>query len=234
MTPTVALVARAVGLAVEAELARRDVARELDLERRRILADLHDGLGPALAGMSMQVRAALRAGPRDDPDAELLSGLAEGLARSRTDLRRIVAGISPSALDDGDLATALKHLVESFRSRGSDGPALSLDVGLGTPLTEPVQVTVYRCVAEGVTNALRHAVTASAIEIRVVSAPPAVCVEVTDDGGGARIVPGVGLSSLRARAENLGGRLVVGPADLAGRPGTRLRLELPCAQGVSA
>ena len=56
LAPTVALAARAVDLAVEAQHARNDVIRERQAERARILGDLHDGLGPSLVGMSMRVR----------------------------------------------------------------------------------------------------------------------------------------------------------------------------------
>ena len=221
MLPTVALVARAVSLAVEAEHARRDVARERDAERRRVLGDLHDGLGPMLAGMSMQVRAALRAAP-PPPYAELLTELAAGLAAGRTDLRRIVAGITPSVLDDHDLPTALDLLVSSFRRAGG-GPRLSLEVAVDRTLAPGVQVAVYRSVAEGVTNALRHAA-ASAIDVRVRTCDAAVEVEVLDDGAGGPIAPGVGLSSLAQRAGSLGGGCEV--AAVAPR-GTRLRVELP-------
>ncbi len=226
LVPTVALVARAVGLAVEAELARRDVARERDLERRRILADLHDGLGPVLAGMSMRVRAALRANG-SGVDGRLLADLADGLGASRAELRSIVSDITPSALDGADLGSALEHLVASF-GREADRPALSLDVALDTPVDEPVRVAVYRCVAEGVTNALRHA-GATTIAVRVASAGATVTVDVQDDGAGGPIVPGVGLASLRARAAALGGTLRVE----ATRPrGTRLHLELPTVTTV--
>ena len=125
LLPTVGLVTRAVGLAIEAEHARFDVARERDAERARILGDLHDGLGPALAGMSMRVQASLRSAPSPE-HASLLSDLADGLAASRTDLRRLVSGLTPSALDDGDLDAALRALVSSFQGQ-HDGPSLSLE-----------------------------------------------------------------------------------------------------------
>lgn len=223
LVPTVALVARAVTLAVEAELARRDAARERDLERRRILADLHDGLGPALAGMSMRVRAALRAGPGDGTGTErqLLGDLADGLATSRADLRRLVSGITPSALDHGDLADALEDLVVSFRGQG--GPTVALSVALDDGPGRDTGVTVYRCVAEGITNALRHA-RPTAITVSVSSCPDGLSVTVADDGAGGPVVPGVGLSSLRARAEALGGTLTVGAGS---GTGTVLRLLLP-------
>lgn len=231
LVPTVALVARAVALAVEAELARRDVARERDLERRRILADLHDGLGPVLAGMSMRVRAALRANGSASPQTQqrLLADLADGLAESRSDLRRIVSGITPSALEGGDLAGALEDLIASFR--GQDGPAVSLTVALDSEPDEPTRVTVYRCVAEGVTNALRHS-RATTIAVTVERSADGLHVEVADDGAGGRVVPGVGLTSLTARAQALGGRLTV--TTVPGRPGTTLRLLLPHTARIPA
>jgi signal transduction histidine kinase len=221
LLPTVALVARAVGLAVEAEHARRDVARERDAERRRVLGDLHDGLGPVLAGMSMRVQAALRTADSSGA-ADLLTDLAADLAASRTDLRRIVAGITPSVLDEGDLESALCSLVQSFGDP-VDGPRVTLDVGLGTTLSPAVMVAVYRSVAEGVTNALRHAA-ASSIAVRVLVDGGMVRVDVVDDGCGGPVVPGVGLSSLAQRARSLGGCLQV---DSAAPSGTHLHLELP-------
>lgn len=221
LLPTVALVARAVGLAVEAEHARRDVARERDAERRRVLGDLHDGLGPVLAGMSMRVQAALRTADSSEADA-LLTDLAADLAASRTDLRRIVAGITPSVLDDGDLESALRSLVHSF-GEPVDGPRVSLDVAVGAALSPAVEVAVYRSVAEGVTNALRHAA-ASSIGVRVHVGAGLVSVDVVDDGRGGPVVPGVGLSSLAQRAASLGGCLDV---DGTAPGGTHLHLELP-------
>jgi signal transduction histidine kinase len=226
LLPTVALVARAVALAVEAEHARRDVTRERDTERKRVMGDLHDGLGPVLAGMSMRVQATLRTAP-SSPYAGLLTDLAADLAASRADLRRIVAGITPSTLDDGDLETALQRLVRSFQA-GADGPRLELATSLDDGLSATVQVAVYRAVAEGVTNALRHA-QASAIDVRVRTQRGLVLVDVVDDGGGGHVVPGVGLSSLEQRARIMGGCLEVTPVDPAG---TRLHVEMLASGGV--
>jgi signal transduction histidine kinase len=84
-------------------------------------------------------------------------------------------------------------------------------------------VAVYRSVAEGITNALRHG-RAERVTVNVHGEPGGgVAVEVGDDGAGGPIVWGVGLSSLRRRAEELGGILDVA----AGETGTRLRMNLP-------
>jgi signal transduction histidine kinase len=203
------------------------VSRERDAERKRVLSDLHDGLGPILAGMSMRVQATLRTDPTSEY-AGLLSDLADGLATSRTDLRRIVADITPSTLDDGDLESALDRLVTSFQGVAG-GPRVTLEVALDGVLSPPVQVAVYRCVAEGVTNALRHA-RASAIDVRVRARGGLVLVDVVDDGvGGGQVVPGVGLTSLAHRAGALGGCLRVAPDEARG---TRMHVELPVGAGV--
>jgi signal transduction histidine kinase len=219
LLPTVSLVAKAVSLAVEADHARKDVARERAAERARILGDLHDGLGPMLVGMSMRVRAELRNRP-----TPLLEALATELADCRGDLRRVVSGLAPSVLDDGDLVTALQRLVGSFSGQG---PAVTIDNGLDGNLSPEIAVAVYRSIAEGVTNALRHA-RANQVSVTVRSTPTGrVLVNVRDDGTGGPITPGVGLSSLRRRAEELGGTLHVAASH---ESGTRLRLELPAGR----
>jgi signal transduction histidine kinase len=220
LLPTVALVVRAVGLAVEAEHARQDVARERDAERTRILGDLHDGLGPVLAGMSMRVQAERRRNA--DP---LLVSLASELAQARGDLRRIVSGLTPSALHDADLAAALGRLVSTFEG---DGRHVVLELDVEHPLTGDLAVAVYRFVAEGITNAVRHG-RAHQVAVRVATTEEGLVVDVRDDGVGGPIAPGVGLTSLRQRAEQLGGLLAVGPDE---QGGVLLHVELP-AEGAA-
>lgn len=217
LLPTVALVCRAVSLAIEAEHARHDVARERDAERARILRDLHDGLGPVLAGMSMRVQAELRRKP-----TPILGTLAPQLAEARGDLRRLVSGLTPSALHDADLATALERLTATF---DDDDRQVRLDLTVEHPLHPDVTVTVYRSVAEGITNAVRHG-RASRVAVRVTTVGDQVVVDVRDDGLGGPIAPGIGLTSLRQRAEDLGGSLSVAPDD---NGGVLLHVELPAA-----
>ncbi|GAB3755956.1 hypothetical protein GCM10027599_20280 [Yimella radicis] len=215
LLPTVALVARAVTLAIDAEYARHDVAHQRDLERSRILADLHDDLGPVLAGMSMRVQAALEAHHLPE-----LDDLADDLAACRADLRRIVSGLAPVALHEGDLDAAITHLVESF----NDGVTR---VTLTTEVPDRVDtdraVLVYRAIAEGITNAIKHAHPAQ-VSIGFDDGPDGLRVSVTDDGIGGAVVPGVGLQSLRGRAAEVGGTLSIEPMLPTG---TRLLLTLP-------
>ena len=86
----------------------------------------------------------------------------------------------------------------------------------------------YRTVAEGIANALRHA-HARSIDVCARREGEAVVVDVVDDGTGGAVVPGVGLSSLKRRAAELGGSLAV---RTGGTGGTRLHLELPARSGA--
>ncbi|USQ76808.1 sensor histidine kinase [Ornithinimicrobium cryptoxanthini] len=218
MAPTLALVARGVALAVQAEHARQDVLHERDDERSRVLGDLHDGLGPLLAGLGMRVQARARSEPSD-----WLSDLSADLADVRGELRRVVSGLTPSALDDGDLTDALQQLVASFRAGGAD---VHLSLGLTMAPPHDASVAVYRFVAEGVTNAIRHAGAAQITAI-VRDRTGAIEAEVIDDGVGGVFPLGVGLTSLRRRAEGLGGALRI---EGAVPRGTRLCLTLPTGE----
>lgn len=215
LLPTVALVARAVALAIDAEYARHDVAHQRDLERSRILADLHDDLGPVLAGMSMRVQAASETHHLPELDA-----LASDLASCRADLRRIVSGLSPTALGDGDVSAAIAALVASFD--GGNGPDVTLTTDIPDGIDTHASVLIYRAIAEGITNAIKHA-HATHVLVAVERETGGLRMSVTDDGVGGTLVPGVGLESLRNRVCETGGTLSI---EQAAPRGTRLVLTL--------
>ena len=95
---------------------------------------------------------------------------------------------------------------------------------MGHPLHTEVAVAIYRCVAEGITNAFRHGGARRVAVCVEISPDERITVDVRDDGAGGRITPGIGLTSLQHRAEQLGGSLAVEPSDGAG---IRLHMELP-------
>jgi two-component system, NarL family, sensor kinase len=177
-------------------------------ERRRLRRDLHDGLGPQLAGVVMGVEsigAAVRRG-----DAARASDLARDVSqRARTavdDVRRLVSGLRPPVLDDLGLVGALRTTVPGDAG-SADGPQVTVTAGAGLPpLPAAVEVAAYRIASEAITNAIRHS-GAQAVDVVLDVAPGALEVRVTDDGRGipATATPGVGLGSMRDRATELGG-----------------------------
>jgi len=199
-------------------------------ERLRLRRDLHDGLGPALAGLTLQVdtlRHQLRNTTPADADEPLLE-LRSGIQSTVLDVRRIVEGLRPPALDELGLAEALRQLTSRLGSAGC--PDVELGVDVPGRLPAAVEVAAYRIVAEAVTNAVKHA-DAQHIGVTVTAPAHCVVVEVCDDGvGTARPREGgVGLASMRERCAEIGGTLVV---DSRPGSGTRVRAELPLAAGL--
>ena len=198
------------------------VAREE--ERRRLRRDLHDGLGPALASMTLQAEAAHDlVDERPDLAGEILVDLTGQLQASTADIRRLVYDLRPAALDDLGLIGALRTFAERSRS---DRLQIRLDVPATLPaLSAAGEVAAYRIVQEAVANVLRHAAASTCIVTLRVDAG-ALVIEVCDDGRGLEPdrVEGVGLRSMRERAGELAGTCVV-----TARPGggTRVLATLP-------
>jgi len=194
-------------------------------ERRRLCRELHDGLGPTMAGLALGLGTAqaLSAG---QPDLhELLGRLTAETQRAVTDLRRIVYGLRPSALDELGLAGALRDQAERFRCQAPT-LAISLDAPIKglTGLPPVVEMACYRIVTEALANVARHAhATRCAVRVHV---DHGIRVDVRDNGAGlpAHWRAGVGIASMRERVSELGGELVIEPS----RPhGTRVAARLP-------
>lgn len=219
-----AAAARADLLAAELQQSRERLVTAVEDERRRLRRELHDGLGPALAAVASRIDTA-RIVARRDPDA---ADAALGQARREvTDLlgevRRLVHGLRPPALDDVGLVRAVRQMAEHIAPPGLAVSVEAPDDLTGLPAA--VEVAAYRIISESLTNVVRHAA-ASRCEVRLAVEDQRLEVEVRDDGEGIAddVRAGVGLLSLRERADELGGEAEV----VAVHPhGTRVRAVLP-------
>jgi signal transduction histidine kinase len=214
-------VVHADGLLESVRAAQERLVLAREEERRRLRRDLHDGLGPALAGLTLQVDTVRNKLASGDADTALL-GLRSGIQEAVLGVRRIVEGLRPPALDD-------LGLVEAVRQLGSHvGVPVSL---AGDPLPRlpaAVEVASYRIVQEALANAARHAFPTH-ICVSLELGPDGLAVGVADDGIGV-VVPrpdGVGLGSMRERAEEIGGSFA-----LSAQPGlgTTVTAVLPVHQ----
>src|SRR5215203_4598899 len=221
------IAAHAVRLTADLQRSRERLVTAREEERRRLRRDLHDGLGPTLASMTLQTEAARDLFAADPARADaLLADLTQQLQAATADIRRLVYALRPPALDDLGLLGALR----AQTARHGPGPtciAVVAPDGL-PPLPAAVEAAAYRIAQEALTNVLRHAEARTCeIELRYDERTAVLMVDVTDDGRG--LAPdahaGVGLTSMRERAEELGGRLAV-EAGAAG--GTSVRAMLPC------
>ena len=215
-------VVHADGLLASVRAAQERLVLAREEERRRLRRDLHDGLGPALAGLTLQVDTVRNRAFGSDLDDALLH-LRGGIQDTVLDVRRIVEGLRPAALDDLGLVEAVRQL--AVRT----DPPVSMAAEKLPRLPAAVELAAYRIVQEALSNAARHA-RASQVCVRLALDAAALVVTVADDGSGV-IVPradGVGLGSMRERAEEIGGSL-----ELSASPGrgTTITATLPLAPG---
>jgi two-component system NarL family sensor kinase len=236
----------AVRLTADLQSSRERLVSTREEERRRLRRDLHDGIGPTLTGLVLQLNAArklVRGKPEDAEES--LARIEQRTEETIAEMRRLIYGLRPPALDDLGL---IPSIYQQAQSQG----IVELSTGAETderlehrtvfsinapeklpPLPAAVEVAVYRIVQEALTNVARHAHARTClVRLSVDRGSGVLEVEVTDDGVGipGERVAGVGLSSMRERAEELGGTLAVGPGT---EGGTRVlaRLPLPVPKG---
>jgi signal transduction histidine kinase len=228
--------ARQAGAAIHAERLRAALVRSRERlvgareeERRRLRRDLHDGLGPSLAAIGMRADASAAVIDEDPAAARRqLELLGDEVRVVLADVRRLVDGLRPPALDELGLAGAIGTQASRLDRRGEAARGTAIDVECVPSrlpdLPAAIEVAAYRIAVEAMTNAVRHAA-ASTCRVRV-EAGSQLLIEVLDDGRGVPpdATPGTGLESMRERAAEVGGDVAIEP-----RPegGTRVLARLP-------
>jgi signal transduction histidine kinase len=209
----------------ELQSSREGLVSAREEERRRLRRDLHDGVGPQLAALMLELETASDL-VSDNPEASaLMAKLSKRAREIVSDVRHSVHALRPPALDELGLVEALREGAIQYGTAG-------LRVSVENPeelshLPAAVEVACYRIVQEALANVVRHArASHCSIRIRLDEETCDLSVEVEDDGRGIRAEDraGVGMSSMRERTEELGGRCTVRP--LAGG-GTLVRAVLP-------
>jgi len=229
--------AHTVRLTTDLQHSRERLITAREEERRRLRRDLHDGVGPTLASMAQRIDAATYM-VRDDPDEAiaLLQGLKGQVRSTLADIRRLVYALRPPALDEFGLLSAIREHASQYTgmpvSDSNSGAALQVMLEAPEalpPLPAAVELAAYRIALEALTNVARHS-RARSCRIRLsvvgVEGRQALSVEVCDDGAGlpADHRAGVGLSSMRERAAELGGVCTI---EAAPSGGTRVSAWLP-------
>lgn len=208
--------------------SRQRLAEAREEERRRLRRDLHDGLGPTLAGMTLGMEAARARVAGAFPDiGQLLTRLRDESDAATAEVRRLIYDLRPPALDELGLVEALKRQTLSAPSEVT--VTVTVTGGRLPPLPASIEVATLRIVMEALTNVYRHA-RARTAAVRLGTDGETFEVTVDDDGVG--IAPGhgcgVGLTSMRERATELGGSCVVQPRPAGG---TRVLARLPLTTG---
>lgn len=223
------ILAQLVGSALAARAREKRLAQLLaellgaqEAERSRVAHELHDGVAQSAAALARRLDLAA-----DGDPADLVEATRQARALVR-ELRRVIAGMRPPALDDLGLAPALRQLADDARGE----IAVSLAVDLATRPPANIETALFRIVQEGLNNARAHAGSGAHVTVEVTEDAGAYRIGIVDDGAGfdpdALAAPegrrGLGLAYMRERVERLGGRLEVVSAH---GQGCRLFAEVP-------
>jgi signal transduction histidine kinase len=200
----------------------RDAAARIAVaeERARIARELHDIVAHAVSVMVLQVGAVRHQLPQAlDEDKEALGRVEQAGRTALADMRRLLGAMRR----DGDgLDLAPQPGLESLDSLAADVGRAGLPVRLHVdgrpfPLPRPIDLSAYRIIQEGLTNALKHA-HASNADVTVRYAPNQLHLEVRDDGVGTSTSDGLGhgLVGIRERVTIYGGEMTAGRANGSG------------------
>ena len=206
----------ALQLTADLQHARQQIVSSREEERRRLRRDLHDGLGPSLAATLLKIGSARALlGQRPEMTDRLLAEMETDIETTLADVRRIVYDLRPPALDQFGLVGALRAYAETCSSG-------ALAVGVEAPESLPplpaaVEVAAYHIGREGLTNVVRHAqAQRCTLKLWVDGGENGrLHLILQDDGRGLPpdATAGVGLTAMRERAAELGGRCkIVGDA----------------------
>lgn len=211
------------------------VTKVYERERRRLSHDLHDDVGPDLMLLKLYLELLVLEGEKPEFHA-LKPKLEETLAlvsHTIQSVRRITLDLGPAVLDELGLLSALKFYARQFSS------ATRIKVTVtGDPIVEHMpleyEVGLYRVLQGALSNVMKHS-KATTVSVSVTSKDSGLIMVIEDDGVGfdsAAVLAqrSFGLSSMRERAEVLGGRFrikSVRAGMLSGKHGTRIEVDLP-------
>lgn len=199
---------RAARMVAELTDSRERLVQARESERRRLRRDLHDSLSPALSGIGLSADTASRLLASQPGLADDLMRRISAEARDSAEIvRRMLADLRPAALEDSGLVSALTHRASQLTRSGE------FDIRVRAPerldaISAGVQIAAYRIAVEAMTNAARHS-GGTFCDVLLARSNGHLRIDVMDDGHGLSddFLPGVGLTSMRERASEVGGRV---------------------------
>ncbi len=201
--------------AIHAEREREAAARvAVAEERARIARELHDIVAHAVSVMVLQVGAVRHRLPKTlEEDRDALTGVERTGRTALAEMRRLLGAMRGDS-DEPELAPqpGLDNLDSLLDEIGRAGLPVRLHVdGDRLPLPRALDLSAYRIVQEGLTNALKHA-RASHADVTVRYGSDELLIEVRDDGEGGSTGDGLGhgLVGIRERVKIYGGEMTAG------------------------
>lgn len=222
----IAIALHVIQLSADLQASRERLVIGREEERRRIRNDLHDGLGPTLSALQLQL-GALHTLIRQQPEVaeQVAKELQSDLRQVTTEIRQLVYALRPPLLDEMGLVEALQalHPLNTGEKRESRDEAFALEVNVPErlpKLSAALEVAIYRIASEAIHNTVRHAQATRCVVTLTLLPGTALPREastnrlqlvISDNGRGFPVpmISGVGLASMRERAAELSGTVTV-------------------------
>ena len=206
-----------------------------DEERRRIARELHDSTGQTLAAIKMTVASLEFSDPGNVALSRQLENINALVDDALREIRTTSYLLHPPLLDEVGIASAARWFVEGFAQRSGIQMTCDIDRGMERP-TRDCELVLFRVLQESLTNVHRHA-GASIAAVRLWLDTDHINLEVADNGGGiskerlthlscTAVSAGVGIAGMRARVNELGGRLEIA----SDNTGTIVMAKVPVAR----
>ena len=195
-----------------------------ETEQRRIAADLHDGLGQSLVLLKLSLEQAARSlrAAASKKTAEVLEQLVRSVKSALSEMRRIAMNLRPSMLDELGILATLSWFFREFEASGVS-TRIERDIRVNeADVPPPLRIAIFRILQEATNNAVKHA-EAERIKVSLRNGNDSIELSIEDDGKGfdstgvgdiGAFNKGLGLQSMRERAELSGGTL-----DISSAPG---------------
>jgi len=202
-------------------------------ERRQFSRELHDRVGQNLTALSisLDILKTRLAGNGNDEFSTRLDDAAALLESTAGSIENVMSELRPPMLDDYGLLPALQWYADAFSDRTGIEVAVDGDERIER-MPQASEIALFRIMQEALNNIAKHA-HASHVRISLERSHAQLVVSVSDDGVGfepasgpvSRRRPGLGMVTMRERAQAVGGRFEIGAAP--GR-GTRVVVRIPC------
>jgi hypothetical protein len=216
---------------IEQKIKSYAIINGQEKERKRVAAEIHDGIGQMLTSLRMKLEQIEDRTEAPDPEVLMVNHM---LTRLITETRRICSDLLPSVLEDFGLHSAIEDLVKTCKDADRK-PEFLLDTNLRqTKLSRELEISVYRILQEGLNNVIKHA-QASRVEIYIDDSGEYLNLMIKDNGKGffydsqqlhlknlARKMNGI--RGMKERAELLGGTFTISAEP---GKGAIIQLEIP-------
>jgi signal transduction histidine kinase len=200
-------------------------------ERRRIAREIHDGFGPVLSSVKLELDSYLDEQQTNhaDPSFEKLINISDTLDAISSDLRNLSHRLSPRLLDEFGLFSALNSLTVRLNKSSKTNIEFYSNLNSGTRFANDLELNLFRCGQELINNSVKYA-RANNILVQLILHRNSIVLMVEDDGIGFEIVEanqdflGIGLTNVETRVRALGGEFVL---DSVKNRGTTASIEVP-------